>query len=207
MDENIRVLIIDDHPLMRDGIRTLLSQEQGMVVVGEAGDGIEGLEALKRFHPNVVLVDFQMPVMNGAEFCRAARELDPAVALIMLTTYRGDVQVMQAFSSGVRGYILKDMLKADLVSTIKTVHQGKRVVAPDLALELATHIHDQRLSKREIEILRMVADGNSNKEIARHCGLTETTVKSHMKSIMSKLGAKDRTHAVTIAVKRGIFLL
>lgn len=207
MDPLIRILIVDDHPLMRDGVAMLLGQQPDMQVVGEANDGLQAIEQFRLLRPDVTLIDFQMPDMDGTEAVRAIRGEFADARLIMLTTYKGDMQVFHAFAAGVSGYILKDMLRKDLVSMVRDVHAGKHGVPPEIAGDMAMHMQDQRLTPRETEILRCVALGNSNKAVARVLELSEDTVKAHMRSILSKLAANDRTHAVTIALKRGIIAL
>lgn len=207
MEEPIRVLVVDDHPLLRDGIRMLLSQQDDMEVVGEAEDGLSAVALFRDLKPDVALIDFQMPCMNGNELVREIRGEFPDARLIMLTTYKGDMQVFQALGAGVSGYILKDMMRKDLVAIIRSVRAGKRVLPPEIASELATHMTDDRLTRREVEILQLIAMGNSNKGVGQHLSLSEMTVKSHVRSILAKLGANDRTHAVTIGIKRGIILV
>lgn len=202
---SIGVLIVDDHPLFRDGVAMLVKKQDDMHLVGEACDGVEAVDLSDRLKPDVVLMDLQMPHMGGIEAVRLIRAANPTVKIIMLTTYKGDVQAAQAFEAGVSGYLLKDMVRKDLVGIIREVHQGRFVVPPEIAQELASHMTDQALTIREIEVLKLVALGQSNKGIARSLGISEETVKSHMKSLLSKLGANDRTHGVTMALKRGIF--
>jgi DNA-binding NarL/FixJ family response regulator len=199
----ITILIIDDHPLMRDGIAFSLQSRPDMCVVGEAKDGLEGLEMYTKLRPAVTLVDLQMPRMNGLETIVEIRKLNAKARLIVLTTYSGDAQVVRALKAGASGYILKNMLRRELVDTVLAVHAGRRRVPPELAAEIVDHVDEDDLTAREIEILRIVAGGNANKAVATHFGLSEETVKGHMKNILMKLGANDRTHAVMIALKRG----
>jgi DNA-binding NarL/FixJ family response regulator len=199
----ITILIIDDHPLMRDGIAFSLRARPDMSVVGEAKDGVEGLELYVKLLPAVTLVDLRMPRMNGLETIIAIRKHNPRARLIVLTTYSGDAQVVRALRAGASGYILKNMLRRELVDTVLAVHAGRRRVPPELAAEIVDHVDEDDLTAREIEILKTVAAGNANKAVAIHFGLSEETVKGHMKNILMKLGANDRTHAVMIALKRG----
>jgi DNA-binding NarL/FixJ family response regulator len=200
----VRVLVVDDHPVFREGVAAILQAEEELVLAGEAADGQQAVEAFRRLLPDVTLMDLQMPVMNGIEAIRVIRSGYPAARLIALTTYSGDVQVLRALQAGAVGYLLKSTLRKDLVNTIRAVHRGGRSLSPEVASELADHVLDELLTSREVEVLREVAVGTSNREIASHLGLTESTVKSHLKSLMAKLDANDRTHAVVIATKRGI---
>jgi DNA-binding NarL/FixJ family response regulator len=202
--KQITVLAVDDHPLLRDGISIALSNQPDMVLVAEASDGRAGVEAYRKHKPDVTLMDLQMPVMNGLDALRAIREEFSEARVVVLTTYRRDTQVMSALKAGASGFLLKGMLRKELRDTIRAVHAGKRVIPPDVAMELAEHAGEGVLTSRELEVLRGVARGNSNREIANELDITEDTVKAHMKSILSKLDAKDRTHAVVVALKRGI---
>jgi DNA-binding NarL/FixJ family response regulator len=199
----IRVLTVDDHPLILEGIANVLQRQPDMELVGEASDGYQAIEAFGKFRPDVALIDLQMPGMNGIDAITAILQKWPGARCIVLTTYAGDVQATRALKAGAKGYLLKSMLRKDLVDTIRIVHSGKNRIPAEIASELANHLTSDALSAREIEVLRMVADGGSNKMIADHLKLSEDTVKGHMRSILSKLNANDRTHAVTIAVKRG----
>jgi DNA-binding NarL/FixJ family response regulator len=203
----IRVLVVDDHPLLREGIAAVLETQPDMRLAGEATEGAEAVELYARHRPDVVLMDLQMPGMDGITAIRAIRARDPQARIVVLTTYQGDVQALQAFQAGAHGYLLKSMLRRELVDTIRTVHAGGRRVPAEIADSLAAHVTDDALSGREVEVLREVADGNANKGVARRLGISEETVKAHMKNILSKLGANDRTHAVTIAIRRGIIRL
>jgi DNA-binding NarL/FixJ family response regulator len=199
----IRVLTVDDHPLILEGIANVLQRQPDMELVGEALDGYQAIEAFGKLRPDVALIDLQMPGMNGIDAITAILQKWPGARCIVLTTYAGDVQATRALKAGAKGYLLKSMLRKDLVDTIRIVHSGKNRIPAEIASELANHLTSDALSAREIEVLRMVADGGSNKMIADHLKLSEDTVKGHMRSILSKLNANDRTHAVTIAVKRG----
>ena len=200
----IRILTVDDHPVLREGIATILASEPDMVLVAEANDGREALEQFRTYRPDVTLMDLQMPVMGGSEAIAAIRKDFPDARIIVLTTYSGDAQAERAFRAGAYGYLLKSMLRNELVETIRTVHGGRKRMPPEIAVELVEHRGDDALSEREIEVLRQLASGNSNKMIADNLGLAEETIKAHMRSILSKLGANDRTHALAIALKRGI---
>lgn len=200
----IRILTVDDHPLLREGIAAVLANETDMVVVAEAGNGREAVEQFRAHRPDVTLMDMQMPVMNGTEAILAIRKDYPEARIIVLTTYSGDAQAVRALKAGASGYLLKNMVRKELVETIRSVHGGRKRIPPEIAVEMAEHHSDDALSEREIEVLREVAAGNANKVVALHLSVSEETVKAHMRSILSKLGANDRTHAVTIALKRGI---
>jgi DNA-binding NarL/FixJ family response regulator len=199
----ITVLAVDDHPLFRSGIAAVLQGEPDIVVVGEASNGKEAIERFRVHRPNVTLMDLQMPVMDGIDAMTAIRTEFPAARFVALTTYRGDVQVLRALKAGATGYLLKSTLREDLADTIRAVHAGRRWVPTEIAAEITEHVAEDALSNREIEVLRRIARGTSNKIIAEQLAISEATVKSHVKSILSKLQANDRTHAVTIALKRG----
>jgi DNA-binding NarL/FixJ family response regulator len=203
-DNPIRILTVDDHPLIREGISAVLDGETDMVVVAEAGNGSEAIEQFRAHRPDITLMDLQMPVMNGIDAIVAIRQDFPDARIIVLTTYSGDVQAVRAFGAGASGYLLKNLLRKELAETIRSVHSGKRRIPTEIAVEIAEHHSDDALTAREIEVLREVAAGNANKIVADHLQISEETVKAHMKSILSKLRANDRTHAVTIALKRGI---
>jgi DNA-binding NarL/FixJ family response regulator len=203
MSAPIRVLCVDDHPLIHDGVAYALQSQKDMLLVGQAVDGEQALRLFREQRPDVTLMDLQMPGMSGIAVIEAIRKDFPRARIIVLTTYSGDVQAARALKAGAAGYLLKGMLRNDLINTIRTVHAGGRRIPPEIASELAEHISADALSLREIEVLRSVATGHSNKLVADELSITEDTVKGHMKSILSKLGANDRTHAVLIAIKRG----
>ena len=203
-DKAIRILTVDDHPVVRDGIAASLKNEPDMVLVAEASNGREAVEQFRIHHPDVTLMDLQMPVMNGTDAIIAIREDFPNARIIVLTTYSGDAQAIRALKAGASGYLLKNMLRKELIETIRNVHAGKKKIPAEVAMEMVAHHADDALTGREIEVLQQVAAGNSNKLVAARLSVSEDTVKTHMKSILSKLGANDRTHAVTIALKRGI---
>jgi DNA-binding NarL/FixJ family response regulator len=188
---------------MRDGIAFALQSQKDMELVGQAVDGEEALTLFRELRPDITLMDLQMPGMNGIATIEAIRKEFPKARIVVLTTYSGDVQASRALKAGALGYLLKSMLRTELLGTIRTVHAGGRRIPPEIASELAEHISADALSQREVEVLRSVAAGNSNKIVADELSITEDTVKGHMKSILSKLGANDRTHAVLIAIKRG----
>ena len=200
----IRVLAVDDHPLLREGIAALIGSEEDMELVGEASNGREALDLFRKYQPDITLMDLQMPEMNGIDAVGAIRGEFPDARIIVLTTHPGDVQVSRALKAGARGYLLKGMLRKELLETIRAVHAGQKRLSSEAAAEIAEHAIDDVLTPREIDVLRLVAAGNANKEIGAQLSLTEVTVKTHVKNILAKLGANDRTHAVTIALKRGI---
>jgi DNA-binding NarL/FixJ family response regulator len=200
----MRLLIADDHPLLREGIAAVLANEKDMQLVGEASNGREAIDRYRQLRPDVTLMDLQMPVMDGVAATLAIRAEFADARIVMLTTYRGDAQALSALKAGASGYLLKSMIGTDLVEAIRSVHSGHRHIPREIAAELAAHVTDDALSPRELQVLKRVAAGNSNRVIADQLALSEDTIKAHMKSIMSKLSANDRTHAVTIALKRGI---
>jgi DNA-binding NarL/FixJ family response regulator len=204
MNTKIKVLCVDDHPLLREGIASVIQDEPDIVLVAEATSGEEAIERFRLHRPDVTLMDLQMPGMNGIDTITAIRSEFSGARFIILTTYQGDVQALRALKAGASGYLLKDMLRKDLLDTIRTVHAGGRIIPAVIAAGLAEHMGDDKLSPREIDVLQKVAAGNSNKRIADQLAISDATVKGHMKSILSKLGANDRTHAVTIALTRGI---
>ena len=203
IEQKIRVLTVDDHPLLRSGIAAVLQRAEDILLVGEATNGREAIEAFRVHHPDVTLMDLQMPVMNGIDAILAIRTEFPAARFAVLTTYDGDVQALRALKAGATGYLLKSMLREELIDTIRTIHAGRRRIPPEIAAGIVEHVADDALTEREVEVLRRVAAGTSNKTIASQLAVSDATVKSHMKNILSKLGANDRTHAVTIAMKRG----
>jgi len=200
----IRILTVDDHTMLREGIAAVLASEQDMVLVAEASNGKEAIAPFRTHRPDVTLMDVQMPEVNGIDAILKIREEFPDARIIVLTTYGGDAQAARAFKAGASGYLLKNMVRKELIDTIRTVHAGKKRIPPEIAMELAEHHSDDALTEREIDVLREVAAGNANKMVAQRLKVSEETVKAHMKNILSKLGANDRTHAVTIALKRGI---
>lgn len=203
MTKIIKVLAVDDHPLLREGIAAVIEGEGDMELVAEATNGHEAIELFREHRPDVTLMDLQMPGMSGIDAIVAIRAEFPKARVVVLTTYQGDVQALRALKAGASGYLLKNMLRKELLDTIRAVDAGRRRIPPEIAAELADHVTEDALSDREVEVLRRVATGNSNKIIGAQLSVSEATIKGHMKSILAKLGANDRTHAVTIAVKRG----
>ena len=199
----IKILVVDDHPFLREGIVGAINSQSDMVLIGEASDGKEAIEQFRLHRPDVTLMDLQMPTMNGTDAIIAIRSEFPAARVVVLTAYRGDIQALRAFKAGAVGYLLKNMLRKELLDTIRVVDSGRRRIPPEIARELGEHIVDDELSVREIEVLKLIAAGTSNKIIATQLSLAETTVKTHVQNILITLGANDRTHAVTIAIKRG----
>ncbi|WP_254201251.1 MULTISPECIES: response regulator transcription factor [unclassified Lysobacter] len=203
-DSRIRIMLVDDHPLLREGVASVVARQSDMQLIAEATDGEQAIAQFRQWQPDITLMDLQMPGVGGVEAIRAITGEFPQARIIVLTTYRGDVQALRALKAGAMGYLLKSMLRKDLLDTIRQVHAGRRSIPPEIANEIATHVADDALSSREVEVLGQVAGGRSNKVIAAQMGISEETVKTHMKSILAKLDANDRTHAVTIALKRGI---
>jgi DNA-binding NarL/FixJ family response regulator len=203
--KQIRILTV--HPLLREGIAAVIEGQPDLQLVGEATNGREGVDVFRACRPDVVLMDLQMPQMGGIEAIAAIRGEFPEARIIVLTTYKGDSQAVRAFKAGAAGYLLKSMLRKELLDTIRTVHGGRKRIPPEIASEIAEHHADDALTQREIEVLRLVASGGANKIVAGELGISEETVKAHMRSILAKLSANDRTHAVTIALKRGIIEL
>jgi len=203
----MRVLSVDEHPLLRDGIAALVNAEPDMKLVAEASNGKEAVEKFRLHRPDVTLMDIQMPSVNGIEAITQIQSEYPDARIIVLTTYTGDVQVVRALRAGARAYILKGHVHRELLETIRSVYAGKKRIPPEIAAELAEHAADDELTTREIEVLRLIGGGHANKQIADQLSIGEATVKSHVTNILSKLGASDRTHAVTIGLKRGIIQL
>ena len=203
----IRVLTVDDHALIRDGVAALIANQKDMRLVGEASNGREAIEQFRSHRPDVTLMDLQMPEMNGINALIAIRSEFPDARIILLTTYAGDALCKRAMKAGAQAYILKGNVRKDLLDTIRAVRAGKKILHAEVAAELATHAADDALSEREIEVLSLIAAGNSNKLVADQLAISEDTVKGHVKNILSKLGVNDRTHAVTAALKRGIIEL
>jgi DNA-binding NarL/FixJ family response regulator len=203
----IRILTVDDHALLRKGIGALINAEPDMKVVAEAANGLEAIAAFKRYRPDITLMDLQMPEMSGIECIIAIRGDFANARIIVLTTYPGDVQVLRALKAGARGYLLKSHVNRDLPEVIRAVHAGQKRIPPEIAMALAEHTAEDDLSLREIEVLRLIAGGNANKEIASKLCIAAETVKSHVTNILAKLHANDRTHAVITALKRGIIEL
>jgi DNA-binding NarL/FixJ family response regulator len=203
----ISVLVVDDHPLLRAGLIDTIADQLDMRVVGEAADGAEAVDMFTRHRPDVTVMDVAMPGMDGVQALRAIRAIAPDARVVMLTTFSGDVQIRRAIDAGAAGFLLKNSVRKDLLDTIRDVHAGRRRIAPEVAQALADNIDATLLSEREIAVLSSVALGNANKRVAIELDITEETVKSHMRNILNKLGARDRTHAVTIALKRGMIAL
>ncbi len=201
---SIRILAVDDHPLFRSGIAALLATQPDMSLVAEASNGREAIERFRAHRPDITLMDLQMPEMNGLDAMIAIRDEFPEARIIVLTTYTGDVQVLRAMKTGARAYLLKNLLDKELLQTIRAVHAGKKTLAAEASYELAEHATDDALTPGEVEVLRLIASGNANKQIAAELSITEETVKGRVKNILSKLGANDRTHAAMIGIKRGI---
>jgi DNA-binding NarL/FixJ family response regulator len=199
----IKILVVDDHPFLREGIVGAINSQSDMVLIGQASNGQEAVEQFRLVRPDVTLMDLQMPTMNGTEAIAAIRNEFPGARIVVLTAYKGDIQALRAFKAGAVGYLLKNMLRKELLDTIRIVDSGKRRIPPEIARELGEHVIDDVLSEREIDVLKRIAAGTSNKIIAAELSLAETTVKTHVQNILLKLGANDRTHAVTIALKRG----
>jgi DNA-binding NarL/FixJ family response regulator len=203
----IRILLADDHPLLRDGVAGLVADQPDMKLVGEASNGREAIDQFRKHRPDITLLDLQMPEMNGIDAILAIRREFPEARIVVLTTYAGDAQILRALKGGAQAYLLKSALRRELLDTIRAVHKGQRRIPPEVAAQLAEHAADDPLTSREVEVLRLISAGKANKLVASDLSITEETVKGHVKSILSKLGASDRTQAVTIALKRGIIEL
>jgi DNA-binding NarL/FixJ family response regulator len=203
----IRILIADDHALVREGIAVLVGTQPDMNLVAEASNGSEAIQQFRTHRPDITLMDLQMPEMSGFDAIVAIRGEFPEAKILVLTTYKGDVQILRALKAGAQAYLLKSTFHKELVETIRAVHAGRKALSPEASYELAQHATDDALTPAEINVLRLIAAGNTNKQIADQLSITEETVKSRVKSILSKLGANDRTHAATIGVKRGIIEL
>ncbi|HSI60061.1 MAG TPA: response regulator transcription factor [Ideonella sp.] len=203
-DPPITVLTVDDHPLLREGIAAVLKKHADLALAGEAASGGEAIEQFRRLRPDVTLMDLQMPGMGGLEAIQAIRELAPQARILVLSTYSGDVQALRALRAGAAGYLLKSALRTELVDAIREVHRGGRRLPPEVAAELARQADGEALTERELEVLRRVALGNSNREVGELLSVSEETVKARMKTILLKLHARDRAHAVTLALKRGL---
>lgn len=200
----IRILTVDDHPLLREGIASLVGTQPDMAIIGEASSGREAVDLFQKLRPDITLMDLRMADMNGIEATTQIVSEFPDAKIIVLTTYSGDAQIVRALKAGARGYLLKGLLRKELLDTIRAVSEGKKHVSPEVASQVAEYAIDGALTAREIEVLQLIAQGNANKLVADRLSITEDTVKAHVKSILSKLGANDRTHAVTIALKRGV---
>ena len=201
---SIRILAVDDHPLVRQGIAGLVAIQPDMTLVGEASNGRDAIQQFREHRPDVTLMDLQMPEMDGIDAIIAIRNEFPEARIIVLTTYVGDVQILRALKAGARAYLLKNLLHKELLDTIRAVHAGKKTLSPDASYQLAEHATDDALTPAEVSVLRLIAAGNANKQIADQLSITEETVKGRVKNILSKLGANDRTHAAMIGMKRGI---
>ncbi len=200
----IRILSVDDHPLIRQGIASLVAAQADMDVIAEAANGRDAIQQFRQHRPDITLMDIQMPEMNGLDAISAIRGEFPEARIIVLTTYAGDVQALRALKAGARAYLLKDSLHKELLTTIRAVHAGKKSMSPEVSFQLAEHATDDALTPAEVRVLRLIAEGNANKEIAAQLSTSEDTVKGQVRNILSKLGAKDRTHAAMIGLRRGI---
>ena len=203
----IRVLIADDHPMLREGVAAVIQLQPDMELVGEAETGAAAVDCFRRLRPDVTLMDLQMPDLNGVEAIKAIRDEAPKARIVVLTTYAGDAQALRALKAGAAGYLLKSSLRKDLLETIRNVHAGRRHLQPEVATEIAMHAIDEPLSEREVSVLQLISTGRSNKQVAWEMRVSEETIKAHLKNIFEKLDVADRTHAVTVAAKRGIIEL
>jgi len=203
----IRILVADDHPVVREGLRGLIAVQPDIVVVAEASNGREAIQQFRIHRPDVTVMDLRMPEMDGVDAVSSIRAEFPGARIIMLTTYAGDVQIFRALKAGAQGYLLKAVMHKELPDNIRAVYAGRKVMAPEAAAQVAEHSGEESLTPKELEVLRLIAAGNANKEIAAQLSVTEETVKSRVKNVLDKLGANDRTHAVTIGLKRGIIEL
>lgn len=203
----IRVLIADDHPMLREGVAAVIQLQPDMELVGEAETGAAAIDCFRRLRPDVTLMDLQMPDLNGVEAIKAIRDEAPKARIVVLTTYAGDAQALRALKAGAAGYLLKSSLRKDLLETIRNVHAGRRHLQPEVATEIAMHAIDEPLSEREVSVLQLISTGRSNKQVAWEMRVSEETIKAHLKNIFEKLDVADRTHAVTVAAKRGIIEL
>lgn len=203
----IRIMTVDDHPLLRQGIAALIKTQPDLALVAEACDGEEAVAQFRLHRPDVTLMDIQMPKVNGTEAISRIRSEFPEAKILVLSTYAGDVQILRAIKTGAKGYLLKGNVRTELLDAIRAVHAGRKQLSPEIAAQLADHAADDQLSSRELDVLRLIGDGNANKQIADKLSIGEATVKNHISNILSKLGANDRAHAVTIALQRGIIQL
>ena len=200
----IRILVVDDHPIVRQGVAGLVGGQPDMSIVGQASNGREAIQQFRAHHPDVVVMDLQMPEMNGLDALMAIRDEVPEARIIMLTTYAGDAQVLRAMKAGARGYLLKSALHKELLEAIRAVYSGRKLLSAEASFEVAEHATDDALTPAEVRVLQLIAQGNANKEIAEQLSVSEETVKGQVRNILSKLGARDRTHAAMIGLKRGI---
>jgi DNA-binding NarL/FixJ family response regulator len=203
----IRILAVDDHPIFRHGIAGLLADQPDMALVAEGSNGREAIQQYRAFHPDITLIDLQMPEMNGIDAIITIRGEFPEAKMIVLTTYAGDAQVLRALKAGAQAYLIKNLLHKDLLDTIRAVHGGRKALSPEASFQVAEHAADDQLTKGELDVLTLIAAGNANKQIADRLSITEETVKGRVKNILSKLNANDRTHAATLGIRRGIIEL
>jgi DNA-binding NarL/FixJ family response regulator len=201
--QTIRILVVDDHPVLREGLAAMIESQADMTLIAEAATGGDAIELFKLHRPDVTIMDLRLPDMNGIEAIVAIRQSSPQARVVVLTTYLGDVQAGRALMAGAQAFLLKATLRTDLLDTIRAVHKGQRRVPAEVASEMAEYAADDSLTPREVEVLEQVASGNSNKQVAERLSISEDTVKAHMRNVLGKLGANDRTHAVTIALRRG----